>query len=110
MKILLDECLPRKLKTTLFGFDVQTVPENGWAGKKNGELLRLMADQFDVFVTIDGNLPSQQNLVQLKVALVVLKARDNTFTTLQPLMGQVVAALDELRPGDIRVITQNDEI
>ena len=106
MKILLDECLPRKLKSELPGYDVQTVPERGWAGKKNGELLRLVAGKFDVFIPIDGNLPSQQNLAKLKVALVVLNAYNNRFATLQPLMSQVIAEMNTLRPGDIRVFTQ----
>lgn len=105
MKILLDECLPRKLKGTLPDYEVRTVPEMGWAGTKNGELLRLMAGEFDVFVTIDGNLPSQQNLVRLGVALVVLRAPDNTFATLQPLMSQVSTALATMNPGDVRFIS-----
>lgn len=78
----------------------------GWAGKKNGELLRLMAGQFDVFVTIDGNLPSQQNLANLGVALVVLKAHDNTYETLPPIMRlTVVDELNQLRPGDIKTFS-----
>ena len=107
MKILLDECLPRKLKGTLPDFDVQTVPERGWAGKKNGELLRSMAGQFDVFITIDGNLPSQQNLAELRIALVVLKARNNTYATLLPLMEQVAAALDKIQSGDVVFIPKH---
>jgi hypothetical protein len=39
MKLLLDECLPRKLKNHIPGHECRTVPECGWAGKKNGELL-----------------------------------------------------------------------
>ncbi len=109
MKILIDECLPRKPKAELPGLDVQTVPEMGWAGKKNGELLRLMTGQFDVFITIDGHLPSQQNLAKLKVALVVLKASNNRLATLQPLMPQVIAVLDGLQPGDIQIIDQPTE-
>jgi hypothetical protein len=56
MRVLLDECLPRRLKTVLGGHDVQTVPEAGWGGKKNGDLLRLAAAGFDAFVT-DGLRP-----------------------------------------------------
>lgn len=41
MKVLLDECLPKKLKREVEADFVQTVPEAGWASKKNGELLRL---------------------------------------------------------------------
>ena len=61
MKILLDENLPRQLKTD-FGpnYDVKTVQEMGWLGKKNGELLALIAlNGFDYFVTIDKNLRYQ---------------------------------------------------
>ena len=56
MRILIDECLPRKLKNELPTHNVSTVQEMGWSGIKNGALLRLMVEQFDVFVTIDGNL------------------------------------------------------
>ena len=63
MKILIDECLPRKLKYTLSDHDAITVPEAGWAGKKNGELLRLMSEEnFEVFITVDSNMQYQQQL------------------------------------------------
>ena len=56
MKLLLDECLPRKLKRGLPGHEVQTVPEMGWAGKENGDLPPLIGPLFDAFITIDGNM------------------------------------------------------
>lgn len=62
MKILLDECTPRILKRRLSGFEVATVQEMNWAGIKNGELLALAEDQFDVFITTDRNLRYQQKL------------------------------------------------
>ncbi len=50
MNILLDECIPRKFKRTLAQHTCQTVPEAGFAGKSNGELLRLAEHGgFDVF-------------------------------------------------------------
>ena len=60
MKIVLDECIPRKLKAIFIGHDVKTVPEAGWAGKKNGELLALLEGKCDFFVTVDANLLHQQ--------------------------------------------------
>lgn len=66
MKILLDECLPRKLKFELSGHEAYTVPQMGWASKKNGELLALMSEQFDVFLTVDSNMQHQQNLDNAK--------------------------------------------
>ena len=62
MRVLLDECVDRGLAALITGHDVKTVPEAGWASRKNGELLSLAQREFDAFVTVDGNLPSQQNL------------------------------------------------
>ena len=101
MKVLLDECLPRRLKRLLPGHAVSTVPEMGWAGTKNGALLRKLEPHFDVFITIDGNLQYQQSLSSVSVAFVVLVAVNNKLTTLEPLMPQVAAALASIKPGDI---------
>lgn len=106
MNILIDESLPRKLKLELPGHNVSTVPEMGWAGKKNGELLRLMSAQFDVFITIDGNLHYQQNLSDSKTALIVLSALNNKLETLKPLMAQVLSTLQDIEPGQLVVIGQ----
>jgi predicted nuclease of predicted toxin-antitoxin system len=102
MKVLLDECLPRKLKRFLPGHQVSTVPEMGWASIKNGALLRLAEPVFEVFVTIDGNLQHQQDLRATSLAVIVLSAPDNTLETLHPLMREVVAALErDLTPGSV---------
>jgi hypothetical protein len=61
-RILLDECIPRRLKKHLAEHDCFTVSELGLAGKKNGELLSLAeADGFQVFVTLDRGLAYEQN-------------------------------------------------
>ena len=100
MKILIDECLPRKLKNELLDHEVTTVPQAGWAGKKNGELLQLMIDEFDVFITIDGNLSYQQNLEGVSMAFVILIAKNNRLDTLLPLMTAVNIALKTIKSGD----------
>ena len=101
MRLLLDECLPRKLKGGLLGHDVKTVPEMGWAGVENGDLLPLIEPQFEVFITIDGNMRYQQNMKGRSFALILLKARDNTIEVLLPLMPQVLAALPSIKPEQI---------
>jgi PIN like domain len=89
MRILLDECVPRPLRHELPGHDVRTVPEMGWAGKKNGELLQLMAQQaFEVFLTVDQNLRFQQNLSGAGVGIIVLVAPTNRLADLVPLMSR----------------------
>lgn len=96
MKILLDECLPRRLKKSLGQHEIFTVPEKGWAGTKNGALLRLAAPEFDVFITVDKNLQYQQNLKEAPLAVIVLVAADNKIETLTPLMPKVLDALKKM--------------
>jgi predicted nuclease of predicted toxin-antitoxin system len=105
MKVLLDECLPRRLKRELPGHTVSTVPEMGWAGAKNGALLRLAETTFEVFVTIDQNVAYQQNLRSVVLAIVVLVAANNRLDTLRPLMPRAAAALHTVRPGGLVRIT-----
>lgn len=101
MRILLDECLPKQLKKELPGYEVSTVPEAGWAGKKNGELLKLAETRFDVFVTIDQNLTYQQNLQKAKIAVITLAAPSNRLEDIQPLVPQLLAALRRIKPGEL---------
>jgi len=70
MRILLDECAPKRIRCELAGHDVVTVVEMGWSGKKNGELLKLIAGEtFDVFITVDQNLRYQQNLPASRIGI-----------------------------------------
>ena len=62
MRILFDECLPKRLKRGMVGHHARTVPEMGWASKTNGELLALAEAGFDVFLTVDRNLSFQHNV------------------------------------------------
>jgi hypothetical protein len=56
MKLLLDECIDRRLIREFVGYDIKTVPQMGWSGVKNGKLLTLAQKDFDVFITVDRNL------------------------------------------------------
>lgn len=79
MRLLLDECLPKGLATQLPGHEVMTVPQAGWASVKNGRLLRHIADsrKFDIFLTVDKNLPAQNRTDKLPFAIVVLCAKSS---------------------------------
>ena len=90
MRILLDECVDRRLAGDLTGHDVSTVPQMGWATISNGELLSLAEGQFDVFVTVDRNLCFQQNLPQFGVAVVVLHGATNRLADLRPLVPRLL--------------------
>lgn len=101
MRVLLDECLPKKLKSEFTEHEVKTVPEMGWAGKKNGELMRLVVGEFEVFVTADQNIEYQQNLKVSEIAVIFLVAVDNRFETLKPLIPQVEDKLREIKMGEV---------
>jgi hypothetical protein len=106
MRILLDECVPRPLRRHFAGHDVRTIREMGWAGKKNGELLALMAaDGFEVLLTVDQNIRYQQNLVAAGVAVVVLVTTTNRLADLLPLVPSALAALAASKPGDVVEVT-----
>jgi len=105
MRILLDESLPRRLGEALASHSVTTVVEAGWSGVKNGKLLALAAERFDVFVTADQNLQYQQNLSALPLAVLVLRATDNRYPTLLPLIPKVLAALEGITPKSLMLIS-----
>jgi predicted nuclease of predicted toxin-antitoxin system len=105
VKVLLDECLPRRLAAELTGHEVKTVPRAGWAGIKNGELLKLAEADFNVFVTVDRNLSFQQNLAQLKIAVIVLRAKSNRFQDLLPLVPKILTVLMAIKCGELMEVS-----
>jgi predicted nuclease of predicted toxin-antitoxin system len=103
VRVLLDESVPRRLARLILGHEVTTVVDHGWAGLRNGELLKRASSEFDVFVTVDRNLPQQQDLQRYPIAVVILEAPTNRLDDLRQLVPQLLRALDEL-PGSLTVI------
>ena len=102
MRILLDEQLPRQLARAITGHEVSTVQRQGWAGLKNGELLRQAAARgFDAFVTADQNLEFQQNLVGSPLRVIILLAPTNVLSDLLPLVPDLLATVETARPGEV---------
>ena len=102
MRLLLDECIPKRLKRELLGHEVKTVQDMGWAGNENGALLKLADRQFDALLTVDQGIEYQQNLSGLKISVVVMLAASNDVDDLRPLLPSVEQALTNLRAGEIR--------
>jgi predicted nuclease of predicted toxin-antitoxin system len=101
-RILLDECVPVRLKRELPGFGVRAVREYGWASKQDDELLRAADAEFDVLVTVDRNLIHQQNLSVLeRLGLVVLVAYSNNLKALRPLIPELLTVLASIQPGEV---------
>ena len=106
MRLLLDECVPRKFKEALPGHQVSTAREMGWSGKRNGELLALMREhRFEAFVTVDQNVEFQQNGKASGIAVVVLAARTNRLKELRPLAPAVLRKLSTIRPGTLERVS-----
>ena len=101
MRILLDECLPKRLKRDLIGHEVKSVPEMGWGGRTNGALLILAQVDFDIFLTVDRNLSFQQDVNKFSIAVVVLVAKSNKYSALQPLIAEVLVVLPAVVPGQV---------
>ncbi len=101
MRILLDESLPRKLALELTGHETQTVQRRGWAGLKNGALLRTASQEFQVLLTGDQNLEFQQNPAALPISVIILVAVNNRIETLRPLVPRVLEVLQNIRPGQL---------
>ncbi len=108
MRILLDECMPARLALHLTGHSVQTVPQAGWAGVKNGRLLELIGEsgKFDLFVTMDKNLPRQQQLDSLPFAVVVFRANSSSLENALVLIPEFLRRLEEFAPGNSYLLTQ----
>ena len=101
MRLLLDECVARALKRDLVGHEVMTVVEAGYSGMKNGALLRAASGNFDVLITVDRNLPFQQDIGSLQIALLILMSQGITYPDLKPLVPEVLASLVSIKPGEV---------
>jgi predicted nuclease of predicted toxin-antitoxin system len=102
MKILLDECLPRKIKNSLAMHECRTVPEVGLAGKRNGELLSLAEEQgYEIFVTMDKGVEYEQNLRARKLAIIILRAKSNRLGDLLPLLPACLARMESIKRGEV---------
>jgi predicted nuclease of predicted toxin-antitoxin system len=110
MKILIDECIDRRLAKDLIGYEVKTVPQMGWAGIKNGTLLALASSEFDIFLTVDQNLPFQQNLPQFDISVIVLQTKSNRLADLKPLIPKILTTIPNVQKGQANIINMEKEI
>jgi len=100
LKILLDEGVPDIIQKRLSSFSIYSVKEMGWRGVKNGVLLDLMAGQFQILITTDKSIPSQQNLEKRQISIVILPTND--VPSVIALLPQIEEALAAILPGAFR--------
>jgi hypothetical protein len=104
VKVLLDECVDRRLAGDIVGHEVLTASQMGWTTIKDRELLALATSRFDVFVTVDRNLSFQQNLAALPISVFVLHAKTNRLSDLRPLVPRLLAAMETSPRGVAHLI------
>ena len=104
MRVLLDECVPKRLGADLKGHEVSTAYEAGFAGLKNGQLLRAASESFGCFLTVDRNLQFQQKPGPLPLSVVVVAASNNRYETLVSLVPAMLDAMSNIAPGELRVV------
>jgi hypothetical protein len=102
MKILLDECIPRKLKNAFPEHECRTVPEAGLAGQKNGRLL-FLAEQagFELFFTMDKGVEYQQNLTRRYIAILIVRAKSNRLKDLLPHVDASRLIMKSIQPSEV---------
>ena len=93
MRILFDECVPRRLRTYLPGYVIQTTQEAECAGFKNGLLIERAAANFEVFITVDRNLSFQQNPTTLPIPIIVIHSKSNKLAELKKFAPAIEALL-----------------
>jgi predicted nuclease of predicted toxin-antitoxin system len=111
MRLLLDENLPKRLKTDFTDHEIYTVRDKGWNGIKNGQLLELMVENgFQALLTFDKNLQHQQNFQKYTIAVFVLSAANNTYLELSKLSPEVHEHLNKavLPIGPIIITAEQD--
>ena len=102
MRVLLDECVPRRFRHALVGVDVSTTRDERWDGLRNGDLLvHMRAAGFTTLVTVDRNLTYQQHIAASGLAVIVMHAVTNRLEQLVPLAPQVLDAIAATPSGAI---------
>ena len=108
MKLLVDECVDWRLLRDLAEHEVKTVKQLGWEHYDDGELLRYAAEEFDVFVTVDKDLPYQRNLKRFQIAVVILRARTTRLSDLRSLLVPLREAINQTSKGTARTVSWRD--
>ena len=102
MRLLIDECIDERLRHLFVGHDCRTARYAGLNGLQNGQLLAAAeATGFEVIVTVDQNVPYQQNLSARKIALLILCAPTNRLRDLRQVIPAALNALSLIQSGEV---------
>lgn len=108
-RVLFDEeDVPRQLRRDLREFEIRTVQAEGWSSVKNGELLALSSEAFDVLVTADKKLRHQQNVARFDIGVVVIATRDTRLPRIREVLEELRDAIRKVAPGTVIVVSGGD--
>ena len=108
MRLLVDECVDWRLIRDLPDHEAQTVKQAGWEATDDAELLALAACEFDVFITVDKNLPNEQNLSKFDIAVIILRARTTRLADLRELLPALHKVLASIRKRELQIVDWRD--
>ena len=102
MKIIIDECLPKRITLFFPKDDAYTVAQIGLSGSTDTILLtELDAKKIDVFITIDGNIEYQQQFKNRVFGTIVIRSVSNRYLDLLHLKDKIILATSQVNPGEI---------
>lgn len=105
MRLLVDECVDWRLLRDLPAHDAKTVKQLGWQHLDDGSLLKLASAEFDVFLTVDKDLPNQQNIAQFDIAVIILRGRTTRLADLRTLLEPLLEAIEDEKHGEVQVVS-----
>ncbi len=108
MRLLVDECVDWRLLRDLAEHETKTVKQLGWEHLDDGELLKHASAEFDVFLTVDKDLPYQRNLKRFEIAVVILRARTTRLPDLRALLPLLRQAISNSQKGEAQVLSWRD--
>jgi hypothetical protein len=105
VRILLDECVPARLRRAFPGHAVPTVSEMGWRSSKDATLLMLAEKSFDVFVTVDRRLSVDNDLSRYRLGFIVVAVLNNRLESFEPIFDRLKQAAETVKPGGMINVT-----
>jgi predicted nuclease of predicted toxin-antitoxin system len=101
VRILLDECVPARLKKAFPGHSVQTVTEVGWRTAEDQSLLAFAQTRFDVFVTVDRKLEKQNDLSKFNMGFIIMRVPNNRVDAFDPILADLSDAVEKIVAGTV---------
>lgn len=104
VRVLLDTCVPHRLRRELTDADVVTAQYIGFTELADAALLAAIDGRMDVLVTMDTNLPYQNDLTKRSFAVIVVRVAVQNTRALRPLIPAIREAIRTTAPGEVCIV------